>query len=199
MATTSSTGRNPPRLLRATYLADQESLLRETRATGLFYFPGPIVALIIFGILDYLAAGVDGWVPAVGGITAALQKLPSLGSLDAGRWLFTFFIILTLVVVLWLLIRYLYWTSTVYAVTNTRVIVQRGILGRNFDEIPVQQVRGVDVHQSVGQRMLGYGTVKVSSEGGTQLGNENWHGIPKPFEFQRLIENATQVLNRPSR
>jgi uncharacterized membrane protein YdbT with pleckstrin-like domain len=71
------------------------------------------------------------------------------------------------------------------------VIVQRGILGKDFDEIPVNQVRGVDVHQTLGQRVLGYGTVRVSSEGGSRLGNEDWKGIPKPFRFQKLIENAT--------
>ncbi|MCI4329224.1 MAG: PH domain-containing protein, partial [Thermoplasmata archaeon] len=136
------------------------------------------------------------WVPGTPGLTAAWSHLPSIASYDAGRWLFSFFIVCTLVALLWFLVRYLYWTSTVYAVTNSRVIIQRGIWGRNFDEIPVQQVRGVDVHQSFGMRLLGYGTVKVSSEGGTKLGNEDWRGIPRPFEFQRLIENATQALGR---
>jgi len=92
---------------------------------------------------------------------------------------------------LWLVIRYFRWITTVYAVTSRRVIIQRGILGKDFDEIPVGQVRGVDVHQTFGQRLLGYGTVRVSSEGGNRLGNEDWKGIPKPFRFQKLIENAT--------
>jgi len=105
--------------------------------------------------------------------------------------------ILFLVGLLWILIRFLRWISTVYAVTSRRVIVQKGILGRNFDEIPVTQVRGVDVHQSVVQRMLGYGTVRVSSEGGSRVGNEDWEGIPKPFRFQKDIENATQNLTNP--
>jgi hypothetical protein len=50
------------------------------------------------------------------------------------------------------------------------------------------------VRQTVGQRLLGYGTVRVSSEGGRNLGNEDWKGIPKPFRFQKLIENAANSM-----
>jgi uncharacterized membrane protein YdbT with pleckstrin-like domain len=70
--------------------------------------------------------------------------------------------------------------------------VQTGILSKDFHEIPVTQVRGVDVHQGFFQRMLGYGTVRVTSEGGSAVGNENWNGIPKPFRFQKMIEDASQ-------
>jgi membrane protein YdbS with pleckstrin-like domain len=187
-ATVPSAPRNPPRFLKATYLADTETLLRETRATGLFYFPGPILAFIVVGFLTYTVATSDyGW-PAVPGLTNFWNQLGMHVSIHV---VLLFFLVILLIVALWLLVRYLHWISTVYAVTTTRVIVQSGIFGRNFDEIPVQQVRGVDIHQSFGQRILGYGTVRVSSEGGSRLGNEDWRGIPKPFEFQRLIENAT--------
>ena len=107
-------------------------------------------------------------------------------------WTTLFFLFLVFLGLIRLLVRYFRWIRTVYAVTSRRVIVQKGILGRDFDEIPVLQVRGVDVHQSFFQRVLGYGTVRVSSEGGSRLGNEDWVGIPKPFRFQKLIENAAQ-------
>jgi PH (Pleckstrin Homology) domain-containing protein len=196
-ASGTSSPRDQPKLLKAAYLSDSEGLLRETRATGLFYFPGPIVALIIFGFLDYYAfAERFGW-PLFGSLSSfwssSVGKVSNLGS-----YVTILFALITLLLLLWLLVRYLRWISTVYAVTTTRVIVQSGILGKNFDEIPIPQVRGVDVHQTLGERMLGYGTVRVSSEGGTTtaIGNEDWKGIPKPFEFQRLIENATQVIAR---
>jgi membrane protein YdbS with pleckstrin-like domain len=184
---------NMPKLLRATYLADTESMLRETRPTALFYLPGPIILLLILAVLDYAAAAAY-YMWAANPLGTLIGKYSRVTSLD--KLVLVFFIFLTLIALLWLLVRYLRWISTVYAVTNTRVIVQKGIFGRNFDEIPVNQVRGVDVHQTFGQRILGYGTVTVSSEGGTKVGNEAWRGVPRPFEFQRLIENATQVLNR---
>jgi len=177
-----------PRLLKATYLADQEFLLEETRATALFYLPGPVVWLLLFGLLAWFTEAARlGWAGQLGAYTTQLHRLSHTDQ----RYLAYLFGLLFLVGLLWLLVRYLRWVRTVFAVTNRRVIVQRGILSRDFDEIPVLQVRGVDVHQSVGERMLGYGTVRVSSEGGSRLGNEDWRGIPKPFRFQKLIEDAS--------
>lgn len=180
-----------PRLLKAKYLADQEDLLDETRATGLFYFPGPVVFTLLFGALAYLtAAKLHGWPATVAYYSELLRRLGP----PYERYLELAFGVLTLAGVLWILVRYLRWISTVYAVTNRRVIVQRGILGRDFDEIPILQIRGVDVHQTAGERLLGYGTVRVSSEGASQVGNEDWKGVPRPFTFQRRIENATVSL-----
>jgi len=182
-----------PKLLKATYLADQESLLEETRATKLFYFPGPVLWTVVFGLLALFAApAITSAVPKL--LSGATQwlTLSNYSSTTVQTYLAYFWLLLFLIGLLWILIRYFRWITTVYAVTSRRVIIQRGILGKDFDEIPVTQVRGVDVHQRFGQRLLGYGTVRVSSEGGKSLGNEDWKGIPKPFRFQKLIENATQ-------
>ncbi|HTP55915.1 MAG TPA: PH domain-containing protein [Thermoplasmata archaeon] len=185
-----TTPRKLPRLLKATYLADQEFLLEETRATALFYFPGPVVWLLVFGALTWITeAGRRHW---GGQLTPYTNDVLHHLSKTEQTYLFYAFGLLFLLGILWAFVRYLRWIRTVYAVTNRRVIVQRGILSRDFDEIPVLQVRGVDVHQSVGERMLGFGTVRVSSEGGSRLGNEDWRGIPKPFRFQKLIEDASQ-------
>jgi uncharacterized membrane protein YdbT with pleckstrin-like domain len=185
--------RTMPKLLKATYLADQEYLLEETRATKLFYFPGPILFLLIVGFLAlFSAAYTRGWTALqVGAWNSVMSHLASANSALPG-WVTLVFVFLVLVALLWILVRVLRWIRTVYAVTTHRVIVQTGILGKDFHEIPVTQVRGVDVHQSFGQRILGYGTVRVSSEGGTRLGNEDWLGIPKPFRFQKMIEDASQ-------
>lgn len=189
----STTPRAMPKLLKATYLGDAEYLLEETRATKLFYFPGPLFFTIVFGLIALFAApAITSAVPVVSSTLQGWFTLQSVLSSDLQKYLAEFWLLLFVIGLLWILVRYFRWITTVYAVTSRRVIIQRGILGKDFDEIPVAQVRGVDVHQSLGQRMLGYGTVRVSSEGGTHLGNEDWKGIPKPFRFQKLIENATQ-------
>jgi len=189
----STTPRTMPKLLKATYLGDTEYLLEETRSTKLFYFPAPLLWTLVFGLLALFAApAISSAVPTLSqGLKAALT-LSNYVSSTMQMYLAYFWVLLFVIGLLWLLVRYFRWITTVYAVTNRRVIVQKGILGKDFDEIPVTQVRGVDVHQTFGQRILGYGTVRVSSEGGSRLGNEDWKGIPKPFRFQKLIENATQ-------
>ena len=182
-----------PKLLKATYLADQEYLLEETRATKLFYFPGPILFTFIFGLFTLFSApAITSAFPTVYPSATTWLTLSNYLSGSTPKYLAFFWLLLFVIGLLFIAVRYLRWIVTVYAVTSRRVIVQRGILGKDFDEIPVTQVRGVDVHQSFGQRILGYGTVRVSSEGGSNVGNEEWKGIPKPFRFQKLIENATQ-------
>jgi len=193
MAAAPAAPRALPKLLKATYLADQEFLLEETRATALFYFPGPVVWLLITGLLTLFSAAPVYNLPQLGAWTNLLTTIAGWTHVANGtfeKYATLFFLVLFFLGLLRLLVRYLRWISTVYAVTNRRVIVQKGILGRDFDQIPAVQVRGVDVHQSFAQRLLGYGTIRVSSEGGSRLGNEDWRGIPKPFRFQKLIENA---------
>ncbi len=192
-----------PKHLRATYLGDQETLIEETRGTKWYYFPGPIVFVLVTAAMTYLGWGASmGWAFT----HTYWSALTTLGkdvhvSASTFRLAFAaFFSLLLIVGLLWLVVRYLRWISTVYAVTSHRVIIQKGILGRNFDQIPVSQVRGVDVHQSFGQRLLRYGTLRVSSEGGAAIGNEDWKGIPQPFLFQRRLENVAESLdpsNRP--
>lgn len=187
---------NMPKLLKATYLAEGEGLLEETRATKLYYFPGPVFLLIVFGLLDLQSTStVYSWGVSIPVLNTVFGDI---GTGLAGHVMFVLLLAITLILLLWLLVRYLKWITSVYAITTHRVIVQSGILGRDFDEIPIQQVRGVDVHQSAGQRILRYGTVRVSAEGGSasSIGNEDWLGIPHPFNFQRLIQSANQNLSR---
>ena len=190
-----SASRPMPRLLKATYLADEEFLLEETRATKLYYFPGPILWILLFGLLSlFTAAHYYGWgVLQLGGWNSFLD---GASSVLPTKWMLVFFVFLVLVGLIWLMVQGIRWVRKVYAVTSNRVIIQTGILGKDFHEIPVTQVRGVDVHQSIAQRILGYGTVRVSSEGGSRLGNEDWKGIPKPFRFQKMIEDASQGVER---
>ena len=181
---TSVPARGMPRYLKATYLANDEYLLEETRATKLFYFPGPVAWTVVWAAIAVVLLAPKF-------LHFSLVPLPTFLSAQIWRYLGYAAGLLAVAGLLGILVRYLRWISTVYAVTSRRVILQKGILGRTFDEIPILQVRGVDVHQTFGERLLRYGSVRVSSEGGQTLGNEDWRGIPHPFKFQRIIENAT--------
>jgi membrane protein YdbS with pleckstrin-like domain len=186
-----------PKHLKATYLADQEFLLEETRATKLYFFPLPVVWTLFWGVLALVAAGALGKGFPSWGAASQYVSLAQWTNTTTATYVTLAFALLFVVGLFWLLVRYFRWISTVYAVTTRRVIIQKGILGRDFDEIPVTQVRGVDIHQSFFQRVFGYGSVRVSSEGGARVGNEDWYGIPKPFRFQKLIEDATQGREYP--
>ena len=184
---------NPKHLAR--YLAQGEVLYVETRATKLFYFPGPIVALLIVGFLNLLAlSAVYGW--------GVLSSYNPFVHVPAGYRMYALDVmaLILLLVFIWLLVRIVRWIRTIYAVSNHRILIKRGIASRDIDDIPMNQVRGVDVHQTIGQRLLGYGTVRVSAESGTakSIGNEDWLGIPKPFQVQRTIETVMQNPGMPT-
>lgn len=183
-----------PRLVKAAFLADRERLVEETRASRLLYFPGPIAWTVVFLLLAYLTWAPAAGLPSFSAFRSAVDQLASLAGADVGttRLLITLvFLLVAAVGILWLMVRFVRWTRTVYAITDRRVLVQRGILGRDLDEIPVAQIRAVEVVQNARQRLLGYGTVTVSSQAGTKaLGHGDWRGIPRPFRFQRLIEDA---------
>lgn len=189
----------PPRYLRAAYLSPGEAMLRETRATRLYYLPAPVFWLVVVGFLDYaIATARWGW-PRVPLVTDAFVWLANEVGAEPMRYLAYFFAFVSVGLVVWLLVRYLRWMRTVYAVTTNRVIVQRGLVSRDFDEIPVTRVRAVDVHQSGFQRLLGYGTVRISSEGDNRIANEAWRGVPKPWEFSKLVDAAAQRYTQPVR
>lgn len=179
-----------PRYIRAAYLSPGETILRESRGTRLYYLPGPVLLVLIFGVLTYAAYGPSS-LPAVPFLSGAFSSLGGYSS-TALHYLQLGLLLLFLLSLLFLFVRYLRWRSTVYAVTTNRVIIQRGIVGRDFDEIPVIKVRAVDVHQTAFDRLMGFGTIKISSEGDNRIANEAWRGVPKPWEFQRLVDAAAQ-------
>jgi uncharacterized membrane protein YdbT with pleckstrin-like domain len=55
--------------------------------------------------------------------------------------------------------------GTEIVVTDRRVIFKRGILSRHTVEMNVSKIESVDVEQSLGARMLGYGTLLIHGTG----------------------------------
>jgi len=53
--------------------------------------------------------------------------------------------------------------NTFYRVTSERVRIQRGLLGRDFDDIELIRIQDLDRTQGVGERMLGIGDISIKS------------------------------------
>ncbi len=184
-------------MVRQRNLAPGEVVVAETHISRWVAFTGPVAVIALLGVVTYgAAAAVWPALVAIPWLTPALASLAGYGS--AHLYVFYALSALTGVAVVWLGVRYVVWWSRVYAVTDHRVLLQHGFFYRAVDEIPVDQIRGVDAFQSLGQRILGYGTVRVSSEGGrSSLGNEDWRGIPKPLDLQRTVEAMVQAHSLP--
>jgi putative membrane protein len=55
------------------------------------------------------------------------------------------------------------WLRTWYGVHDGRLVVERGLLRRSLTVVPVDRIRGVDVHASALQRLLGIVSVRVDA------------------------------------
>jgi putative membrane protein len=55
------------------------------------------------------------------------------------------------------------WLRFGYAVADGRLVVQRGLLRRSLTVVPLDRIRGVDVHSSAVQRLLGIAVLRVDA------------------------------------
>lgn len=53
--------------------------------------------------------------------------------------------------------------STTYKVTNQRIIVRSGLIGKKVEEIELLGVKDISVEQSLGDRLLGVGSITILS------------------------------------
>ena len=71
------------------------------------------------------------------------------------------------------------------AVTNRRVIIKTGLLGRRSLEIMLPKVESIGVDESGFGRLLGYGTLTIHGTGGTP---EPFRRIAHPSEFRKEVQ-----------
>ena len=113
---------------------------------------GKIVAIILTAILIPLAAS----------FIASLTNDLDMGSkiTKAGWWI-------TAIAVVWQLITFLIvmlrLQSTVYTITNQRVMIERGMLSKSLNEIDLRYVDDTQFFQSFTERLLGIGNVTLIS------------------------------------
>lgn len=73
-------------------------------------------------------------------------------------------------------------------VTNKRVILKRGIISRKTEEMKLQSIETVEIDQGIGGRMFGYGTVKITGRG---ISDVIFKGIDDPMSVKRQIESVS--------
>jgi len=88
---------------------------------------------------------------------------------------------------------YLQYTNTNYVVTNKGVYSKRGILSRDVQQVGFNKVQNISYSQSAIGSSLGYGSVDVSTAGGSGV-ELQFRNIPDPAAVQELI--ATEIDTR---
>jgi len=83
------------------------------------------------------------------------------------------------------------WWFTNYVLTSERIIVRIGMVARSGVEIPLENITNVLFSQSITERLLGYGDVKVESAG--REGRTELSDIPHPEGFQSEVYRAREL------
>jgi uncharacterized membrane protein YdbT with pleckstrin-like domain len=73
-------------------------------------------------------------------------------------------------------------------VTNKRVILKKGIIGRKSEEMKLKSIETVEIDQGILGRIFGFGTVKVTGRG---ISDVRFKRIDDPMSVKRRIESVS--------
>ena len=92
------------------------------------------------------------------------------------------------------------WWNTVYVLTDQRVVEREGVVRRFGHDLPLSGVTDVVVAQRLSDRVLGCGTLTVTTEGGTEF---TVRDVPAVAVVQRsllaVVDDVEQRLTSPRR
>ena len=128
-----------------------------------------ILALIVIGLIEWAVPDGDAW--------------------DWVQWILTFAVIGAAI---WFVVRPIVsWLTTLYVLTNERLITRRGWIAKSGIEIPLENINNVNFSQGVFERLLGAGDLLIESAGET--GQSEFRDIPRPDEFQALLYRTREA------
>lgn len=91
------------------------------------------------------------------------------------------------ILVFWLvLLPFLRWLTTTYAVTDRRIITRRGILNKTGHDLPLRRINNVNYQRSLTDRMFGCGTLVLETAAGRPLA---LHDLPRVERVHVTINN----------
>src|SRR6266852_1776858 len=127
------------------YLAPGEQIVFRTRLHPVIFANTVAFALFVLGVVALIVSGNELAAETVallwlGGVLIALGSLAPL---------------------------YVRWRTSEFAVTDRRVLVKVGLLSVHTLELLLPKVEAIGVDQTIGGRLLGYGTLRIVGTGGT--------------------------------
>ncbi len=94
----------------------------------------------------------------------------------------------------WLIALYEYFRlrSIEQGVTNKRVILKNGIISRHTEEMKLSSIETVEIEQGIWGRMFGYGTIKLTGRG---ISDVKFRNIDDPMQVKRDIESVSNQID----
>ena len=152
------------------FLNDDEELLVEMRPHWVFFARPLITAVVV-----------------VAGIITLLVAVSSIPN-----WATDFLLVLAAIPVLWLLGRLLRWRTYTLVLTTTRIVVRRGVLGRNTTQIRLQRITEICLSQKLWERIIATGRLIIDLQGEDDAVVLEF--VRKPAIVQRVINGQINEL-----
>ncbi|TWE12786.1 PH domain-containing protein [Rudaeicoccus suwonensis] len=123
-------------------------------------------------------------------VTIVIALAGSVWFSDKGwsGWLTLALWIVALIVLVWfVVVPVLRWLTTIYVITNRRLITRRGVISKSGRDIPLYRINDVSYEKGLLDRMLGCGTLVVHDA--TEQTGVRLYDVPRVEEVQvRLNE-----------
>jgi uncharacterized membrane protein YdbT with pleckstrin-like domain len=117
----------------------------------------------------------------------AATWLTTVTDINAWLWWGAYLVLL----LLYVLPKFLNWWTSVFAVTSDRVIHRFGWISKSSMEIPLEAINDVRFEQGVVDRMVGAGSLLISSASTT--GTNRFDDIRHPEEVQKTIYHQGEM------
>ena len=93
------------------------------------------------------------------------------------------------------LIRYVRWRYTVYAITNQRILQQTGIIGKSYATCSLSKVQTSYLQITVLGRILNFGTIRMATAGTGSI-EMQWSGVKHPRNVHRILNETLEQYRR---
>jgi len=91
--------------------------------------------------------------------------------------------------------KIVWWLTSNFVVTSSRVIHREGFIAKRSMEIPLDKINDVRFEQGIFERIVGAGTLVIQSA--SESGRNEFSFIRHPEEVQKTIYHASEVDQRP--
>ncbi len=90
-------------------------------------------------------------------------------------------------------VPFLRWRTTLFVVTNRRVVVRTGVLARQGRDVPLSRINDITFSHSLFERILGCGTLVVESAG--ERGQVVLTEVPNVEQVQRTLYDLVEQVS----